>query len=48
MGTLGVVLRAKRQEMIESATEVVAALRRAGYRIDDEIVRAALASVGET
>jgi predicted nucleic acid-binding protein len=48
IGTLGVVVRAKRVGAIETASVVVEALRRAEFRIDDQAVRAALASVGET
>ena len=47
IGTLGVVVRAKRVGAIESAAVVVQALRRADFRIDDQQVRTALASVGE-
>lgn len=47
IGTLGVVLRAKRTGRIDSAAEVIEALRRAKLRIDDQSIRIALASVGE-
>lgn len=47
IGTLGVVLRAKRTGRIDSAAEVMESLRRAEFRIDDQSLRIALASVGE-
>jgi predicted nucleic acid-binding protein len=47
MGTLGVVLRAKRRGLLESASEVVAAMRDAGLRLDDLTVKLALNHVGE-
>ena len=47
IGTVGVILQAKRAGAIASAAEVFSALRRAGARMDDEMVRVALASVGE-
>ena len=42
LGTLGAVLRAKREGLIESAARVVAALRAAGLRLDDKTIRTAL------
>jgi len=47
IGTLGVVLRAKRRGLIASASEVATALRDSGLRLDDRMVEAALLSVGE-
>ena len=46
-GTLGIVLLAKQRGMIPSAAEVVRALRDTGFRLDDQVVRDAVASVGE-
>jgi predicted nucleic acid-binding protein len=48
VGTLGVVLRAKRKALIPSAADVLKALRMAGFRLDDEVVRSALQGIGET
>lgn len=48
IGTLGVIVRAKHAGRIESAAAVVQSLRREDFRIDDEAVRTALSSVGET
>jgi predicted nucleic acid-binding protein len=49
LGTLGVVLRAKKQGRVASAGTVVRALRSCGLYLDDRIVRDALArTVGET
>jgi predicted nucleic acid-binding protein len=48
IGTLGVVLRAKRKALIPSASDVLKALRTAGFRLDDEVVRSALQRIGET
>jgi predicted nucleic acid-binding protein len=48
IGTLGVVLRAKRRAFIPSAGDVVHALRAAGLYLDDEVARLALEAVGET
>ena len=47
IGTLGVVLRAKRRAVIPSAKEVLKSLRLAGLHLDDAVVRAALEGVGE-
>jgi predicted nucleic acid-binding protein len=48
IGTLGVVLLARRTGRIPSAADVVRELRRAGLRLDDALVRTALARfVGE-
>ena len=49
IGTLGVVLRAHRQGRIQSAVAVIRALRDAGLRLDDDLIREALArTTGET
>ncbi len=48
IGTLGVVLRAKRKAMISSAADVLKALRAAGLRLDDNVIRSALQGIGET
>ena len=49
IGTLGVVLRAHRQGRIRSAVGVIRALRDAGLRLDDDLIREALArTTGET
>lgn len=48
VGTLGVVLRAKRKALIPSAADVLKALRMAGFHLDDEVVRSALQGIGET
>ena len=48
LGTLAVVLGARREGRIPSAAAVIADLRRAGLRLDDAVVRAALQQfVGE-
>ncbi len=47
IGTLAVVLRAKRKAIIPSATDVLKALRAVGFYLDDEVVRAALETIGE-
>jgi predicted nucleic acid-binding protein len=49
IGTLGAVLRAKRLGLIASAAQAVVALRTAGLRLDDEVIRTSLRqAVGET
>lgn len=48
MGTLGVVLRAKRLGIVSSAADIVRGLRRAGLYIADSTIASALATVGET
>jgi predicted nucleic acid-binding protein len=48
LGTLGVVLLAKRSGRIDNAGNVLRQLRDAGSWIDDDLVRTALASVGES
>ncbi len=47
IGTLGVVIRAKRLGWIPSAAETFQALREADFRIDDATARAILAAVDE-
>jgi predicted nucleic acid-binding protein len=42
IGTLGVVLRARKEGFVASAAEVLRALRSSGLFIDDEIVRRVL------
>jgi predicted nucleic acid-binding protein len=48
IGTLGVVLRAKKRALIPSAADVLKSLRAAGLRLDDSMIRSALQGVGET
>jgi len=47
IGTLGVVIRAKRLGYVESAGEVIVAMRDAGLRLDDTTIELALRHVGE-
>lgn len=47
IGTLGVVLRAKRHGIIGEARPVVARLREVGLYLSDELVERALAHLGE-
>jgi len=47
IGTLGVVLRARKRGMVADAAEVVRALRKAGLHLDDRTIRLALGQVGE-
>jgi len=47
VGTLGVVLRAKRRAVIPSAADVLKALRVAGLHLDDKMVCSALEGIGE-
>ncbi len=47
IGTLGVVLRAKRQSMIPAARPVVEHLRRVGLYASDALIEQALAHLGE-
>jgi predicted nucleic acid-binding protein len=47
-GTLGVIIEARRQGLIPLARPVVAAIRDAGYYIQDELLDEALARVGES
>jgi len=46
-GTLGLVLRAKRQGEVESARDTLAKLRKAGMFLADGVAEAALHEVGE-
>ncbi len=48
LGTLGVVLRAKRGGLVPRADEVLKALRAVGLRLDDRTIRLALGRLGET
>ena len=45
IGTLGVVLRAKRQGLVPSATEVLRELRQSGLYFDDSFIRSVLEQV---
>jgi predicted nucleic acid-binding protein len=47
LGTLGVVVEARRQGLIPVARPIVAAIRGAGYYIEDELIAAALQEIGE-
>ncbi|HEY2738679.1 MAG TPA: DUF3368 domain-containing protein [Thermoanaerobaculia bacterium] len=47
-GTLGVVVTARRQGLIPQARPLIAAIRGAGYHIEDKLIEAALNEVGET
>ncbi|MBN1910075.1 MAG: DUF3368 domain-containing protein [Pirellulales bacterium] len=47
IGTVGVVLRAKKRALISSVADEITALRGAGLRLDDAMVRAVLNSIGE-
>jgi predicted nucleic acid-binding protein len=47
IGTLGIVLRAKRRAIIPSAADALKALRTAGLYLDDDLARAILKGVGE-
>ena len=46
-GTLGVLVDARRQGLIPQARPLIAAIRGAGYYIEDKLVEAALSEVGE-
>ena len=46
-GTLGLVLRARRQNVVAEARPVLVALRAAGMYLSDRIVNTALAELGE-
>ncbi len=48
VGTLGVVLRAKRKGLIPSAADVLKTLIEAGLHLDQEVVASALHGIGET
>jgi predicted nucleic acid-binding protein len=47
IGTLGLVLLAKQEGLIPAARPVIERLRRSGMYLSDEIIREALARVGE-
>ncbi len=47
IGTLGVVIRAKRRGLVPSASSVIADLRAAGLYLDDTVVRVTLERIGE-
>ena len=47
IGTLGVILRARTTQQIESARPLIEALRAAGIFLDDKFMNEALALVGE-
>jgi predicted nucleic acid-binding protein len=48
LGTLGVVLRAKKRGIISKAADVLQAIRAAGLHLDDRIIRATLERIRET
>lgn len=49
IGTLGVILRARKANLIPSASSVLKALREQGLRLDDAVIRTALQhAVGES
>jgi predicted nucleic acid-binding protein len=48
IGTLGVVLRAKKRGLIANAGDVLKDLRIAGLHLDDHTIRMALGRLGET
>jgi predicted nucleic acid-binding protein len=48
IGTLGLVLRAKKQGLVKSAAEIMKAIVNAGLYVDDETIRMALEHIGET
>ena len=47
VGSIGIVLRAKRSGLVPAAAPVIAQLKTAGMYASDEFVRALLASIGE-
>jgi predicted nucleic acid-binding protein len=47
IGTLGVILRAKRKGLISSAADLLKNLRTAGLHLDDKVLRSALQAIGE-
>ena len=47
IGTLGIVIRAKRRGLVLSASSVIADLRSAGLYLDDRVVRVTLERIGE-
>jgi predicted nucleic acid-binding protein len=48
LGTLGVVLRAKKRGLVPQAADVLRAMRAAGLHLDDRVIRLALGRIGET
>jgi predicted nucleic acid-binding protein len=48
LGTLGVVLRAKKRGLVPQAADVLRAIRAAGLHLDDRTIRLALGRIGET
>lgn len=48
MGTLSVLIHAKRHRLLPSAGSVIADLRAGGMYLNDSVIRAALQEVGET
>lgn len=48
IGTLGIILRAKKRGVLPSAAQAMKALRRAGLYLDSEIIRRALLLVNES
>ena len=47
IGTLGVVLRARKKSLIPSAADVLKSLRASGLRLDDKMICSALEGIGE-
>ena len=48
IGTLGVIVRAKKRGRIASAAELFHALREVGFRVDEATGRAVLRQIGES
>jgi predicted nucleic acid-binding protein len=48
IGTLGVVLRAKKHQHLRSAAAAIAQLKSAGLYLDDNLIQAVLQQIGET
>jgi predicted nucleic acid-binding protein len=48
LGTLGVILRAKKRGLISNAADVLRAIRAAGLHLDDRVIRLALGHIGES
>jgi predicted nucleic acid-binding protein len=44
-GTLAVILLAHQRGLVDSAAELLRSLQRAGFRLDDRVIREALAQV---
>lgn len=47
IGTLGIILRARKYGLLPSAAEALKTVRNAGLHLDDETIRAALERIGE-